>query len=138
MSKAFSDVLIAEPPGEKLEACVTVPVKDEEDLLPSALRALAEQKTLTGDEFAHERYEVILLINNTRDRSRQVAEQFQRLYPTFRLHIIERNFGKSHSHNGYVRRLLMDEACRRLETREGDRKTILTTDADSQVASNWI
>src|SRR5690242_5314682 len=80
MSKASSEMLVVEPPGEKLEACVTVPVKDEEDLLPSALRALAEQKTITGDEFDHERYEVILLINNTRDRSRQVVEQFQRLY----------------------------------------------------------
>jgi glycosyltransferase involved in cell wall biosynthesis len=138
MSKALKDTLVSEPPGERLEACVTVPAKDEEELLPSGLRALAEQKTIGGDPLDHERYEVILLINNTRDRSRQVAEQFQRLYPTFRLHIIERNFGKSHSHNGYVRRLLMDEACRRLETREGDRKTILTTDADSQVASNWI
>ena len=138
MSKAFSDVLVSEPPGEKVEACITVPAKDEEELLPSGLRALAEQKTITGAPLHHERYEVILLINNTRDRSRQVAEQFQRLYPTFKLHIVERNFDKSHSHNGYVRRLLMDEACRRLEMRPGDGKAILTTDADSQVASNWV
>lgn len=138
MSKGSSDVLVSEPPGDRLEACVTVPAKDEEELLPSGLRALAEQKTSSGDPLDHERYEVILLINNTRDRSRQVAEQFQRLYPTFRLHIIERNFDKSHSHNGYVRRLLMDEACRRLEMREGGPRAILATDADSQVASNWI
>jgi glycosyltransferase involved in cell wall biosynthesis len=138
MSKPFSDVLVSEPPGERLETCVTVPAKDEEDLLPSALRALAEQKTTCGETFNHERYEVILLINNTRDRSRQVAQQFQRLYPTFRLHIVERNFDKSHSHNGYVRRLLMDEACRRLEIREPGCKVILATDADSQVAPNWM
>jgi glycosyltransferase involved in cell wall biosynthesis len=138
MSKAFSDVLVSEPPGERLEACVTVPAKDEEELLPSALRALAEQKTMSGDPLDHERYEVILLINNTRDRSRQVAEQFQRLYPTFRLHIVDRNLNKSHSHNGYVRRILMDEAYRRLDIRENARKLILSTDADSQVASNWI
>ncbi len=138
MSKDFSDVLVSEPPGERLEACVTVPAKDEEELLPSALRALAEQKTVSGDPLDHQRYEVILLINNTRDRSRQVAEQFQRLYPTFKLHIVERNLDKSHSHNGYVRRLLMDEACRRLEMRGANSKVILTTDADSQVASNWI
>ena len=138
MSKPFESILVSEPPAERLEVCVTVPARDEEDLLPSALRALAEQKTITGDPLDHERYEVILLINNTRDRSRQVAEQFQRLYPTFRLHIVERNFNKSHSHNGYVRRLLMDEACRRLEMRGGTCKAILTTDSDSQVAPNWI
>lgn len=137
MSKP-TDVLVEKPPGERIEACVTVPAKDEEDLLPSALRALAEQKTIMGDPLDHERYEVILLINNTRDRSRHVAEQFRRLYPTFNLHIVERNFNSADSHNGYVRRLLMDEACRRLETRVGSGNAILTTDADSQVASNWI
>jgi glycosyltransferase involved in cell wall biosynthesis len=138
MYKPFEGPLVSEPPSEGLKACVTVPARDEEELLPSALRALAEQKTITGDVLNHERYEVILLINNTRDRSRQVAEKFQRLYPTFRLHIVEKHFDKSHSHNGYVRRLLMDEACRRLEMRDGGRTAILSTDADSQVASNWI
>jgi hypothetical protein len=138
MYKPFEGPLVLEPPDEKLEACVTVPARDEEELLPSALRALAEQKTITGDKLDHERYEVILLINNTLDRSRQVAEKFKRLYPTFRLHVVEKHFDKSHSHNGYVRRLLMDEACRRLEMTEGANTAILSTDADSQVASNWI
>ncbi|MBV9300759.1 MAG: glycosyltransferase [Acidobacteriaceae bacterium] len=138
MPKSSGDVLVSEPPGERLEVCVSVPAKDEEELLPSALRALAEQKTDSGEPIAHERYEVILLINNTRDRSRQVAEQFKRLYPTFQLHIVERNFKKSHSHNGYVRRLLMDEACRRLESRDLHDSPILSTDSDSQVAPNWI
>jgi glycosyltransferase involved in cell wall biosynthesis len=138
MPKPFSDVLVLEPPGKRLEACVTVPAKDEEELLPSALRALAEQKTLGGDPLDHDRYEVILLINNTRDRSRQAAEQFQRLYPSFRLHIVDRAFSESKSHNGYIRRLLMDEACRRLEMGESLHQAILTTDADSQVAPNWI
>jgi glycosyltransferase involved in cell wall biosynthesis len=138
MSKLFEGPLVPEPPSQRLEACVTVPARDEEELLPSALRALAEQKTITGEPLDHEQYEVILLINNTRDRSRQVADRFQRLYPTFRLHIVEKHFDKSHSHNGYVRRLLMDEACRRLEQRNGAHTGILSTDADSQVASNWI
>jgi hypothetical protein len=138
MYKPFDDSLVTEPPSERLEACVTVPSRDEEELLPSALWALAEQKTITGDPLDHERYEVILLINNTRDRSRQVAKKFQRLYPTFRLHVVEKHFDKSHSHNGYVRRLLMDEACHRLEMRDGAHTAILSTDADSQVAANWI
>ncbi|MGI8961153.1 MAG: glycosyltransferase [Bryobacteraceae bacterium] len=138
MSKPFEGALVTEPPAERLEACVTVPARDEEELLPSALRALAEQKTITGDPLDHERYEVILLINNTRDRSRQVAEKFQHLYPTLRLHVLEKHFDTSHSHNGYARRLLMDEAFRRLEMRSSSNATMLSTDADSQVASNWI
>jgi glycosyltransferase involved in cell wall biosynthesis len=138
MLKPFEGPLVPEPPDKRLEACVTVPARDEEELLPSALRALAEQKTSSGHPLDHERYEVILLINNTRDRSRQVAEKFQHLYPTFRLHIVEKHLDESHSHNGYVRRLLMDEACRRLEMRDDAHTTILSTDADTQVASNWI
>lgn len=138
MSKPFEGPLISEPPSERVEACVTVPARDEEELLPSALCALAEQKTIAGDRLDHGKYEVILLINNTRDRSRQVAEKFQRLYPTFRLHVLEKHLDTSHSHNGYVRRLLMDEAYHRLEMRDRAGTAILSTDADSQVAPNWI
>ncbi|MGA8027867.1 MAG: glycosyltransferase, partial [Bryobacteraceae bacterium] len=93
-----------------------VPVRNEEDLLPAALRALAEQKTLRGGALSHDCYEVILLINNTTDASPDIARSFKRLYPTFRLHIAERDFGRSEAHIGHVRRLLMDEACRRLES----------------------
>ncbi len=132
------ETLVNEPPSDKLQACVIVPARNEEDLLPSALRALAEQKTLSGAPLSHELYEVILLINNTTDRSRQVAESFQRLYPTLRVHVAERNFSKSKAHVGHARRLLMDEACRRLEAVGRSGTAILSTDADSQVAPNWI
>lgn len=132
------ETLVTTPPSAKLQACIIVPVRNEEDLLPSALRALAEQKTVSGGILFHELYEVILLINNTTDRSRQAAESFLRLYPTFRLHIVERSFSKSRAHVGHARRLLMDEACRRLKTVGDSRAAILSTDADSQVAPNWI
>ncbi len=138
MHKDFSDSLVSEPPGPALQACVVVPARNEEELLPSALRSLAEQRTADGKLLPHEIYEVILLINNTTDRSAQIATSFRRLYPTFRLHVIERVFARSHAHIGHVRRLLMDEACRRLEAVVGTRPAILSTDADSQVAPNWI
>lgn len=132
------DTLISDPPSDKLQACVIVPARNEEELLPSALRALAEQKTLSGAPLSHELYEVVLLLNNTTDRSRQVAESFRRLYLTLRLHVAERNFSKSKAHVGHARRLLMDEACRRLQTVSAANAAILSTDADSQVAPNWI
>ncbi|MBV9158362.1 MAG: glycosyltransferase [Acidobacteriaceae bacterium] len=132
------DSLIVEEPRKGLGACVVVPVRNEETLLPAALHALAEQRTLTGDPVRHELYEVILLINNSTDRSYQVARSFQDLYPSFQLHVAERTFDKSEAHIGYVRRLLMDEACRRLESASGTDPLILSTDSDSRVAPNWI
>ena len=138
MAKDSQDTLVSEPPGERVQACVVVPVRNEEELLPSALRALAEQKTLTGTALSHELYEVILLINNTTDRSHDVARGFQRLCPTLRLHVAEKNFKKSDAHIGYVRRLLMDEASRRLRSLGRIDSPILSTDSDSQVAPNWI
>jgi Glycosyl transferase family 2 len=132
------DALVVTPPTSNLQYCVVVPAKNEEELLPSALRSLAEQKTLTGAPLGYEVYEVILLINNCTDRSRQIAERFRRLYASFRLHIAEHNFSESNAHVGSARRLLMDEAYRRLQMVGHPNAAILSTDADSQVASNWI
>lgn len=138
MRKRYLERLVAEPAGSNMKACVVVPAKNEEELLPSALQALAEQKTLDGMPLSHELYEVLLLINNSADRSFQAASSFRRLYPTFRLHVIERNFDDAKAHIGHVRRLLMDEACARLQSAGVSNGSILSTDADTRVAPNWI
>jgi hypothetical protein len=138
MRKRWGEVLVSEPAGSKLQACVILPARNEESLLPSALQALAEQKTLNGEQLSHEKYEVILLINNSTDRTRYVARSFQHLYPSLHLHVIERDFDKSRAHIGFVRRLLMDEACRRLESLGRFEGLVLSTDSDSRVAPNWI
>jgi glycosyltransferase involved in cell wall biosynthesis len=138
MRSGYLERLVPEAPTPGIEACVIIPAKNEEELLPSALQALAEQKTLDGLPLSHERYEVLLLINNSSDRSIQIAKSFQRLYPGFQLQIIERNFRNADAHVGHVRRLLMDEACVRLEAACSSNGNILSTDADTRVAPNWI
>jgi hypothetical protein len=138
MRKRRREALVPEAPSSKLQACVVLPARNEEDLLPAALYALAEQKTLAGKPLSHDAFEILLLINNSTDRTRCVADSFQRLYPSLHLHVVERNFDKSHAHIGHVRRLLMDEACRRLETLGRFEGLILSTDSDSRVAPNWI
>lgn len=138
MRKPRSEALVPETPTRGLQACIVLPARNEENFLPSALQALAEQKTLDGRPLPHDAYEVILLINNSTDRTRGVAESFQRLYPSLQLHVVERNFDRSHAHIGHVRRLLMDEACRRLEILGRLESLVLSTDSDSRVASNWI
>ena len=138
MRKQSNEALVYEPPDNNLRACVILPARNEEDLLPSALQALAEQKKVDGEPLPNDQYEVILLVNNSTDRTREIAQSFHRLCPSFRLHVVNRDLDRSHAHIGYVRRLLMDEACRRLEhvTRFGG--LILSTDSDTRVAPNWI
>ncbi len=136
MRNSYGDLLINEPPATALQASVILPAKNEEELLPSALQALAEQRDLNGSALSSKYYEIILLINNTTDRSSEIAYSFRRLYPSLRLHVVERVFDKSHAHAGHVRRLLMDAACQRIESVGG--AVILSTDADTRVAPNWI
>jgi hypothetical protein len=138
MRKHQDQVLVQESPDSNLQACVILPARNEEDLLPSALQSLAEQKTLNGEPLPYQHYEVILLVNNSTDRTPEIARSFQRLYSSFRLHVVNRNFEKSHAHIGHVRRLLMDEACRRLEGLDRFEGLILSTDSDTRVAPNWI
>ncbi len=130
------DPLVSSPVPPGIQTCVIVPARNEERLLPRCLRALSEQTTLSGRKLDHSLYEVILLINNTTDQSRAAAEQFQSQHPSFQLHIIERTFPKAQAQIGFVRRLLMDEACRRLKGLPT--RPILSTDSDTRVASNWI
>lgn len=138
MPRRDSEPLIREAPHPRTQACVVLPAKNEEELLPSALQALAEQKTLTGAPLPQDCYEILLLINNSTDKSTQVARSFQRLYPSLRLHVMERELPASQAHIGHVRRLLMDEACVRLERLDATNGLILSTDSDSRVAPNWI
>ncbi|MDQ2775453.1 MAG: glycosyltransferase, partial [Acidobacteriota bacterium] len=133
-----SSITIDEPPSRDLQACVIVPARNEEELLPLALRALAGQKSCDGAPLPRSLYEVIVLINDSHDRSREAAEAVGRDFPGFQLHVIERNFGEREAHIGNVRKLLMDEACRRLKMVAGANGAILSTDADTCVSSNWI
>jgi hypothetical protein len=129
---------VSEPPSRDLQACVIVPARNEEELLPLALRALAGQKCCDGAPLPRSLYEVIVLINNSRDRSREAAEDVRQDCPGFRLHVIEHNFGEREAHIGNVRKSLMDEACRRLKMVGRTNGAILSTDADTCVSSNWI
>jgi hypothetical protein len=116
------------PPNPACEACVIVPVRNEERRLHSALTALYYQR------FARQRYEVIVLLNNCRDGSVSVAKNFQSAHPTFALHLVERELPPAYANVGTARRLLMDEAARRLP----NHGVILSTDGDSQVAVDWV
>jgi len=102
---------------------VTIPVKDEEALLPGCLAALAAQSRQPDH--------VILLLNNCTDNSfvlaREAAKKFKKL------HIAQVYLPPHLASAGEARRL----ALLRAEEFAGD-GVILTTDADATPDADWV
>ncbi len=95
-------------------AVVIIPVRDEVGTLGATLDALADQVDLGGRPLDGVSYEVIVLANNCRDGSADLARRFAVDHPRLRLRVAEREFEAPRAHVGTARRWLMDEACRRL------------------------
>jgi hypothetical protein len=119
-------------------AVVVVPARNEEAGLAATLDALRLQVALDGQALDWDSYEVLLLLNNCTDRSATVAEKYAADHPGFRLHVMECELPPHEAHVGTARRRLMDLACERLESLGADGGAILSTDADTLVAEDWI
>lgn len=125
-------------PVPLLRVSVIVPVRNEADAIAHTLDALREQRTCAGNVLDPDSYEVLVLTNNCTDDSYAQVRHYQQQYPTFRLHIANINLPPERAHIGTVRRLLMDEACRRLLQAGHPRGVIASTDGDTLVDANWI
>ena len=116
---------------------VAIPVKDEEERLPACLRALTHQLDRSGRLIPPALVRVAVFANNCTDRSASLA---RKLGASWRLDIrvVEASLPPSAAHAGNARRGAMDIA--EVWLMEGGEKdgVILTTDADSQIAPNWI
>ena len=121
-----------------LRVSVIIPAKDEAANLPATLAALAAQVTLAGQPLPPDSYEVIVLANNCHDDTAAVVRQQARQFPELALHVAELYLPGAHAHVGRARRLLMDEACARLEQARQPAGIIARTDADTCVAPNWL
>lgn len=121
-----------------LRVSVIVPAKDEAANLPATLAALAAQVTLAGQPLPAESYEVIVLANNCQDDTAAVVRQQAQQFPGLALHVAELYLPGAHAHVGRARRLLMDEACARLEQAGQPAGIIASTDADTRVAPTWL
>ncbi|MEF7615732.1 glycosyltransferase family 2 protein [Aquincola sp. MAHUQ-54] len=119
------------PPRPGLRASVVVPVRDEARRLPAALQALADQHGAPP-------FEVLVLVNNTRDDSAAIARRFAAQRPDCVLHVAELDFAPQDAHVGHARRWLMDEASHRLAAAGAVRGVIASTDGDSRVAPGWL
>ena len=126
------------PPAPALQACVIIPARDEALHLPATLAALAAQTTLAGQQLPPGTLEVLVLANNCRDRTAAVVRQAARRHPGLALHVAEVALPPAEAHVGRARRLLLDEAAARLEATAGPTGVLLSTDADTLVASTWL
>jgi glycosyltransferase involved in cell wall biosynthesis len=117
-------------PGRDLRAVVVVPARDEAARIGACLRALARQCDVPGDS-----YEVIVILDGCRDRTQAVAHQMAgRLRrPAIHTVVLSRSRGV-----GRARRLGMDLACDRLLRVGAEDGLIASTDADTEVADDWL
>lgn len=126
------------PPRDELQVCVIIPAKDEAANLPATLAALATQTDVHGQPVASGCFEVIVLANNCTDATAAVVRQQARLFPQLVVHVAEISLSVAKAHVGRARRLLMDEACARLEQVGSQAGIIASTDADTCVAPMWL
>ncbi|GAB3871224.1 glycosyltransferase [Hymenobacter segetis] len=126
------------PPRAGLRISVIIPAKDEAVTLPTALAALAAQVTECGQALPPDSFEVIVLANNCQDATAAVVRRQAQRFPELVVHVAELCLTGDTAHVGRARRLLMDEACARLEQVGQPLGIIASTDADTQVAPDWL
>lgn len=110
---------------------IAVPARNEAQRLPNLLRALDRQDAWSSP--AH-RLPVILVLNNTTDSSAAIVRQMADSLTNIILHVIDTTFAAEVAHVGSARRLAMETASRLI----GEDGVILTTDADSVPADDWV
>ena len=105
---------------------IAIPVRNEEGLIGACLTAIGQQSAVP-------RPHVMLLLNNTTDRTAWVAREVAAGLP-LTLTILEHDFPPVEQTAGHARCLVMQQAADRV--RPGG--VLLCTDADGRVAPDWL
>ena len=118
-------------------AIVAIPAHDEAERIRGCLAALAMQRDSSGMPLASGSFSVLLLANNCRDATCEVARAFAEVAP-FPLDVVDCHLPPSEAHAGGARRAAMDRAANILEADGARDGVILTTDADSRAQPTWV
>ncbi len=132
------DSLIDAPVSPQCSVSIVIPVRDEAENLAITLDAFAIQVDLQNRPLDSNIFEIIVLANNCRDNSAQTARDWRKRNSRVNLHVAEISLPPEFANIGFVRRRLMNEACRRLQSNDFQGGIIATTDGDTRVAPNWI
>jgi GT2 family glycosyltransferase len=127
------DTLVALP----VRTVVAIPVHNEGERLPRCLRALSTQRDQNGRLLGRGDVGIVLLLNNCTDRSALIAATWRRM-TAHPLLVGEVTLAPHRSNAGYARRLAMDAGATWLARRPHHDGLLLTTDADSVVAPDWV
>jgi hypothetical protein len=125
-------------PPDALRAVVAVPAKQEAERLPALIAALADQRDRAGRRLPPDAFDILLFVNNSADDSAAVARRLQRTHPSLRLHVAEATLPPPDAHVGRARQRVMDWAFGRLLAAGRPRGLVLTTDADTSPAPDWV
>ncbi|MGI4749825.1 MAG: glycosyltransferase [Janthinobacterium lividum] len=125
-------------PAKNLRVSVIVPARDEAKTIRKTLNALRLQTDDQGAPLNPQLYEVLLLVNNCNDQTYEIGRQYQQKYPAFRLYLAMVQLPPEKANIGFVRRLLMDEAYRRLTENIENEGIIASTDGDTEVDCCWV
>ena len=134
------------PVSAQLRAGVIVPARDEAAHITGALDALAAQRDLNGEPLDPETFEILLLANNCRDNTADLARRWGRAHRHICLHVVETRYLGARACIGYARRMAMNAACFRLlqnapQTEVSGAhapRAICSTDADTRVSVFWV
>lgn len=132
------DLLIQIPILSQCLASVVIPVRDEAENLAKTLKSVSAQFDSKGSPLDPRSFEIIILANNCRDNSAEIARQWQKKSGLPPIHVAEINLRAEDANIGFARRLLMNEAYHRLKTNNRKSGIIMSTDGDTQVAPDWI
>ena len=125
-------------PHPLMRSCVVIPVRNEEEQLHGVIEALAGQRDLDGTALTPASYEILLLLNNCNDQTSRVVRELQDRFPRLHLYWAEVCFAPEEAHVGKARQALFDAAFQRFQVLQRPDGVILTTDADTRPAADWI
>ena len=122
-------------PNPRARIVFAVPAKDEEENIAACLAAFAHQTDAEGYPLDPALFEVLVLINNTTDDTVGRALAARR-HPG--IHIVSVDLPTHYAHIGWARRLAMEWGSQRLIQNGHPEGIIVSTDADSQLAPDFV
>lgn len=128
-------------PNPACRAVVIVPARNEREHILAALSSLSDQVDADRRKLEPRTFEILVLLNNCSDDSAALVRTFQRSHSDLALHAIEQTLDPAVAHVGTARKMLMDAAYTRLQSISPTIRSagaILSTDADTVVAADWI
>lgn len=139
MSKLFSaETLFHALPLPQCKISIVIPARNEADNLDKTICAAVNQFDLNNKKLDPRTFEILVLANNCTDETAAVARKWSDCENLPPVRVAEIYLPQTEAHVGRARRLLMDEAFRRLRVhRNGNDGVIASTDGDTQVAPDW-